>query len=229
MDIRGHAALVTGGGPARGRNRADAGRPAPRSRSSTSTPKPPPKWRSISAASPCNATWPTPLRPKRRSPRPRPTQARRASLVNCAGIGTGQAHRRPRRSYATRDFERVIRVNLIGTFNTMRLAANAMQSLAPLNDGERGVIICTASVAAFEGQIGQAAYASSKGGVVGAGHAGGARIRPVRHPRQRHRAGHVLDADAERCRSKRSRASPPRCRFRNCSASRRNMPRWCAT
>ena len=60
----------------------------------------------------------------------------------------------------------MIRVNLIGTFNTMRLAAAAMQGLAPLTDGERGVIICTASVAAFEGQIGQAAYASSKGGVV---------------------------------------------------------------
>ena len=64
------------------------------------------------------------------------------------------------------DYERIIRVNLIGTFNTMRLAAAAMQKLDPLTDGERGVIICTASVAAFEGQIGQAAYASSKGGIV---------------------------------------------------------------
>jgi NAD(P)-dependent dehydrogenase (short-subunit alcohol dehydrogenase family) len=64
------------------------------------------------------------------------------------------------------DYERVIRVNLIGTFNAMRLAAAAMQTLEPLQDGERGVIICTASVAAYEGQIGQAAYASSKGGVI---------------------------------------------------------------
>ena len=64
------------------------------------------------------------------------------------------------------DYERIIRVNLIGTFNTMRLAAAAMATLDPLADGERGVIISTASVAAFEGQIGQAAYASSKGGVV---------------------------------------------------------------
>ncbi len=63
-------------------------------------------------------------------------------------------------------FERVIRVNLIGTFNMMRLAAHRMQTLAPLNDGERGVIISTASVAAFEGQIGQAAYSASKGGIV---------------------------------------------------------------
>jgi len=64
-------------------------------------------------------------------------------------------------------FERVIRVNLLGTFNTMRLAAADMGALPALEDGERGVIIMTASVAAFEGQIGQAAYAASKGGVVG--------------------------------------------------------------
>ena len=63
------------------------------------------------------------------------------------------------------DFERVIAINLIGTFNLMRLAAADMQTLEPLADGERGVIVSTASVAAYEGQIGQAAYASSKGGV----------------------------------------------------------------
>ncbi len=63
------------------------------------------------------------------------------------------------------DFERVISINLIGTFNMMRLAAAAMQALEPLADGERGVIVSTASVAAFEGQIGQAAYAASKGGI----------------------------------------------------------------
>jgi NAD(P)-dependent dehydrogenase (short-subunit alcohol dehydrogenase family) len=87
-------------------------------------------------------------------------------LINCAGIG-------PAKRIVGRDgptplaeFERVIRINLIGTFNTMRLAAAAMQGLPPLEDGERGVIISTASVAAFEGQIGQAAYAASKGGVV---------------------------------------------------------------
>ena len=63
------------------------------------------------------------------------------------------------------DFERVIKINLIGTFNMMRLVAADMQSVDPLDDGERGVIISTASVAAFEGQIGQAAYSASKGGV----------------------------------------------------------------
>src|SRR5439155_18912322 len=61
----------------------------------------------------------------------------------------------------------VIQVNLVGTFNMLRLAAAAMSSNSPNDDGERGVIINTASVAAFEGQIGQAAYAASKGGIVG--------------------------------------------------------------
>jgi NAD(P)-dependent dehydrogenase (short-subunit alcohol dehydrogenase family) len=65
------------------------------------------------------------------------------------------------------DFERVIRVNLLGTFNTMRLAAADMAAAPALDDNERGVIIMTASVAAVEGQIGQAAYAASKGGVLG--------------------------------------------------------------
>jgi NAD(P)-dependent dehydrogenase (short-subunit alcohol dehydrogenase family) len=87
-------------------------------------------------------------------------------LVNCAGIG-------PARRIVGRDgpqpleeFAKVISVNLIGTFNAMRLAAADMQSLPPLEDGERGIIIGTASVAAYDGQIGQAAYAASKGGVV---------------------------------------------------------------
>jgi NAD(P)-dependent dehydrogenase (short-subunit alcohol dehydrogenase family) len=65
------------------------------------------------------------------------------------------------------EFARVIEINLIGTFNVMRLAAAAMQALEPLQDGERGIIVCTASVAAYEGQIGQAAYAASKAGIVG--------------------------------------------------------------
>jgi NAD(P)-dependent dehydrogenase (short-subunit alcohol dehydrogenase family) len=64
-------------------------------------------------------------------------------------------------------FSQVIQVNLIGTFNVIRVAAWAMSQAEPLEDGERGVIVNTASVAAYEGQIGQAAYAASKGGVVG--------------------------------------------------------------
>jgi len=65
------------------------------------------------------------------------------------------------------DFEKVIKVNLIGSFNMLRLAAAAMSKLEPLSTGERGVVINTASVAAFDGQIGQAAYSASKGGIVG--------------------------------------------------------------
>jgi NAD(P)-dependent dehydrogenase (short-subunit alcohol dehydrogenase family) len=87
-------------------------------------------------------------------------------LVNCAGIGTpGRAVGRDG-PLALEKFESVIAVNLTGTFNAARLAAFGMQSLDPLAEGERGVIINTASVAAYEGQIGQPAYAASKGGIV---------------------------------------------------------------
>jgi len=87
-------------------------------------------------------------------------------LVNCAGVGPAKRIVGRDGPMPLADFERVIRINLIGTFNAMRLAAADMQGLEPMEDGERGVIISTASVAAYEGQIGQAAYAASKGGVV---------------------------------------------------------------
>jgi NAD(P)-dependent dehydrogenase (short-subunit alcohol dehydrogenase family) len=86
-------------------------------------------------------------------------------LVNCAGVGPAKRIVGRDGPQPLEDYERVIRINLIGTFNMMRLAAAAMQGLAPLAHGERGVVISTASIAAYEGQIGQAAYASSKGGV----------------------------------------------------------------
>jgi NAD(P)-dependent dehydrogenase (short-subunit alcohol dehydrogenase family) len=86
-------------------------------------------------------------------------------LVNCAGIGPAKRIVGRDGPMPLADFERVIAINLIGTFNMMRLAAAEMQNLEPLADQERGVIVSTASVAAYEGQIGQAAYASSKGGV----------------------------------------------------------------
>ncbi len=86
-------------------------------------------------------------------------------LVNCAGIVHGERIV-GREGPADLDaFSKVITVNLIGTFNMMRVTANAMSQNAPSASGERGVIINTASIAAFEGQIGQAAYAASKGGV----------------------------------------------------------------
>jgi NAD(P)-dependent dehydrogenase (short-subunit alcohol dehydrogenase family) len=86
-------------------------------------------------------------------------------LVNCAGIGPAKRIVGRDGPMPLPDFERVIKVNLIGTFNAMRLAAADMQPLEPLADGERGVIVSTASVAAFEGQVGQAAYSASKGGI----------------------------------------------------------------
>ena len=87
-------------------------------------------------------------------------------VVNCAGVGPAKRIVGRDGPMPLADFARVIEINLIGTFNVMRLAATTMQGLEPGQDGERGIIVCTASVAAYEGQIGQAAYAASKGGVV---------------------------------------------------------------
>jgi NAD(P)-dependent dehydrogenase (short-subunit alcohol dehydrogenase family) len=88
-------------------------------------------------------------------------------LINCAGIGTPKKILGKDGPQALADFERIIRVNLIGSFNVLRLFAADLQNAEALADGERGVCISTASVAAYEGQIGQAAYAASKGGIVG--------------------------------------------------------------
>ncbi len=88
-------------------------------------------------------------------------------LINCAGIATGEKTLGKNGPHRLDAFRRVIDINLVGTFNCIRLVAEAMERLDPLEDGERGVIINTASVAAFEGQIGQAAYGASKSGVVG--------------------------------------------------------------
>ncbi|MEP6481629.1 MAG: SDR family NAD(P)-dependent oxidoreductase [Rhodoglobus sp.] len=87
-------------------------------------------------------------------------------VVNCAGIGPAALTVRKGIAQPLEDFERVVRINLVGTFNVIRLAAVAMVEVEPLGE-ERGVIINTASVAAFDGQIGQAAYSASKGGIVG--------------------------------------------------------------
>jgi NAD(P)-dependent dehydrogenase (short-subunit alcohol dehydrogenase family) len=88
-------------------------------------------------------------------------------LVNCAGIVHGEKVVGREGLHALASFRRAIDINLIGTFNLIRLAADAMSKGAPNADGERGVIVNTASVAAFDGQIGQAAYSASKAGVVG--------------------------------------------------------------
>ncbi|HEX5522101.1 MAG TPA: 3-hydroxyacyl-CoA dehydrogenase [Pedococcus sp.] len=87
-------------------------------------------------------------------------------VVNCAGVGTPGRVVGKRGPLPLEDFQNVININLVGTFNVMRLAAAAMLENEPV-DGDRGVIVMTASIAAYDGQIGQAAYAASKGGVVG--------------------------------------------------------------
>jgi len=86
-------------------------------------------------------------------------------LVNCAGVAIAEKVLGRKGPHALESFEKVVRVNLVGTFNAVRLAAQAMTENEPGEDGERGVIVNTASVAAFDGQIGQSAYAASKGGV----------------------------------------------------------------
>jgi NAD(P)-dependent dehydrogenase (short-subunit alcohol dehydrogenase family) len=86
-------------------------------------------------------------------------------LVNCAGIGGSARIVGKNGPLSLDEFEKVIRVNLIGSFNMIRLVAAEIMQTEPMDDQERGVIISTSSVAAFEGQIGQAAYAASKGGI----------------------------------------------------------------
>ena len=87
--------------------------------------------------------------------------------VCCAGIGWAERTASKRGPHQLMPFETVLRVNLIGTFNALRFAAAAMNDLDPLESGERGVCVNTASIAAYDGQIGQIAYAASKGGIVG--------------------------------------------------------------
>jgi NAD(P)-dependent dehydrogenase (short-subunit alcohol dehydrogenase family) len=89
-------------------------------------------------------------------------------LMNIAGIGTAKRIvQRDGSPAPLEDFERVVRINLIGTYNMTRLAVSRIVALDPLADGERGVVVNTASVAAFDGQVGQEAYSASKGGIVG--------------------------------------------------------------
>jgi NAD(P)-dependent dehydrogenase (short-subunit alcohol dehydrogenase family) len=94
------------------------------------------------------------------------SQAPLRIVVNCAGVGTPGRVLGKQGVLPLEAFEKVVRINLIGTFNVIRLAVAAMVDSEPV-EGERGVIVNTASVAAFDGQIGQAAYSASKGGVVG--------------------------------------------------------------
>ena len=119
-------------------------------------------------------------------------------LVNCAGIGgsartLGKNGPMPGELYA-----KVIQINLIGTFLCDKAAAAIMQQNTPNAEGERGVIVHTSSVAAFEGQIGQAAYSATKAGVVGMTLPLAREFAALRHPRDVDRAGHLPHADARR-------------------------------
>jgi NAD(P)-dependent dehydrogenase (short-subunit alcohol dehydrogenase family) len=89
-------------------------------------------------------------------------------VMNIAGIGTAKrVIGKDGAPAPLEDFERVVRINLVGTYNVIRLAAARIAKLEPMTDGERGVVLNTASVAAFDGQVGQEAYSASKGGIVG--------------------------------------------------------------
>ena len=166
MDVKGHAALVSGGASGLGRTTAKALKNAGAKVALLDINED--QTASTAAelgafAAPCDVT-------DAGSTEAAVARAREANgaariLVNCAGVG-------PAKRIVGRDgpmplewFANVINVNLIGSFNVMRLAAADMSALDALADGERGVIINTASVAATEGQIGQAAYSASKGGV----------------------------------------------------------------
>ena len=95
------------------------------------------------------------------------TLGKLSGLINCAGIATAERTVGKSGPHVLAGFQRTININLIGSFNMIRLAAQAMSTNTPEETGERGVLISTASVAAYDGQIGQAAYSASKGGIVG--------------------------------------------------------------
>ena len=133
----------------------------------------------------------------RRERRPRATTAC-ASPSAAPGIGWAEKVAGSRGAHAFEPFETVIRVNLIGTFNVLRLAAAAMLANEPNDQGERGVCISTASIAAYDGQIGQIAYSASKGGIVGMTLPAARDLAAVRHPRLRDRPRPLRHAAARR-------------------------------
>ena len=167
MDAKGHAALITGGasglGAATARALADAGaKVAVLDVDGEAAAKAASEIGGLGLA--CDVTDAAGTAAAMAAARDAHGAAR--ILVNCAGVGTpGRIVGRDGPS-PLEDFVRVVNINLIGTYNALRLAAADMKELEPLETGERGVIVNTASVAAFEGQIGQAAYAASKGGIV---------------------------------------------------------------
>ena len=170
MNIQGQAALVTGGGSGLGeataRELARLG--AKVAVLDVNLANAAAAWPPRSAAWPASATSPTAPACRPPSTQPPPRTARRASWCHIAGIGAAKrVIGKDGNAAPLEDFARVVNVNLIGTYNAARLFAAACAKLDPLEDGERGVMVFTASVAAFDGQVGQQAYSASKGGVVG--------------------------------------------------------------
>lgn len=167
MEIRGHAAIVTGGGSGLG---AETARHLARAGAQVAILDRDEKAAAAVAAEiggfPAVCDVASPESAQAALARAREAQGPARVLVHCAGIGGAKRILGREGPQGLEEFARVINVNLLGAFNMLRLAAAGMSGLAPGEDGERGVIILTASIAAFEGQIGQAAYAASKGGVV---------------------------------------------------------------
>ena len=171
MQIEGSGALVAGGASGLGEatvRRLHARRRPRRDRGPERGPRPR-RSRASSATGPRSSapTSPTRLRcsPPSSAAASQPVPLRIA--VCCAGIGWAARVAGKRGAHPLEPFETVIRVNLIGTFNVLRLAATAMLENEPTESGERGVCVNTASIAAFDGQIGQIAYSASKGAIVG--------------------------------------------------------------
>src|SRR5215467_8531001 len=166
MDVKGHAALVTGGGS--GLGAATAAKLAAAGAKVALLDVNVDAARAVAAkiggiAIACDVTDADATADALAQARAQHGAAR--ILVNCAGIGPAKRIVGRDGPMPLADFDRVIKVNLIGTFNALRLAAADIARLEPLADDERGVIVMTSSVAAFDGQIGQAAYAASKGAV----------------------------------------------------------------
>ena len=149
--------------------------------------------------------------------------------VNAAGIGPAAKVLGRNGPHPLDLFEKTIRVNLIGTFNVIRLAAVVIAQNQPADSGERGVIVNTASIAAFDGQIGQPAYAASKGGIVGMTLPIAREFAPAAFASSPSRLASSTRRCSPGCRSPRACRSGSKCRSRRVSAGPMNTARWCGT
>lgn len=232
MDISGHAVLISGGGSGLGRATAQAlaeagARVAVLDINEAAAAAVAKEVGGFAVA--CDVTNAADTEKAVAAARERHGPARLA--VACAGIGTAGRIVGRDGPLALDEFRRTVEVNLIGSFNLLRLAAADMTNLDPLAaDGERGLIVLTASVAAFEGQIGQAAYAASKGGIVGL-------TLPAARELARYGVRVVAIAPgifsrrrcSPVCRRMCRTASPPACRSRHGSGVPKNTLRPCST